>query len=249
MLTCLAAQTYSRVESIIVNDAGEAVDDIVAEFPFARLVNAEVNRGTFFRASQLGLAQVRGEYIAMLPDDDWFYPDHIELLVNAILRTGARVAHSFALLRFSRTSADGSEQTFGFDTLPYSGTVNRSSSLVGTPVAMSQCLLHRDVFDPADVGWPRLEVAAEGGAGREYFMRIMQRHQLVAVDRYTCEFRDHAGNAGKVYNWAEAMEYVYRELQPLAGRPITDSLREQSIAALRTVPIGENTNKPTIRFA
>lgn len=248
MLTCLAAQTYPNIESIIVNDAGESVDDIVAEFPFARLINADANRGTFFRAARLGLAEARGAYIAMLPDDDWFYPDHVQLLMQAMLRTGARVAHSFALLRFLTVATDGSEQTVGFNPLPYSATVNPTAALLGTPVAISQCLLHRDILAASDVGWPHLEVAAEGGSDQEYFMRIVQRHQLVAVDRYTCEFRDHPGNAGRTYNWAEAMEYVYRELQPVPGRPITEALREQRLAAMRSTPLGQNVNQPAIRI-
>ncbi len=37
MLGCIAAQTYPNIESIVVNDGGEPVDDIVAMFPFARL--------------------------------------------------------------------------------------------------------------------------------------------------------------------------------------------------------------------
>jgi Glycosyl transferase family 2 len=248
MLTCVAAQTYPNVESLIVNDAGEPVEDIVAEFPFARLINAEVNQGTFFRAARLGLPHVRGDFVAMLPDDDWFYPDHIELMMAAILRTGAAIAHSFALLRFLEHDAQGHERTYGFNTLPYAATVNPTSSLVGTPVAMSQCLQRRDTYDAADVGWPLLGVAAEAGSDQEYFMRILKRHQLVAVDRYTCEFRDHAGNSGKTYNWADAMDYIYREEQPLSGRPITESLRETTLGLLRKIPVGENTNKPNIVY-
>jgi hypothetical protein len=245
MLTCLAAQTYPNLEAIIINDAGEPVDDIVAGFPFARLVNAETNCGTFFSASRLGFAVARGEYIAMLPDDDWFYPDHIERLMGAILRSGAAVAHSFGLLRFLRRHADGTEYTYGVNPLPYSATTSPTPALLGTPIAMHQCLLRRDTFAPGDVGWPLLEAA---GGDQEYHMRLLERHALAAVDRFTCEFRDHPGNSGKGYDWADAMTEVYETFQPATGRSHTQALRRDAIAQIRAVPFGTNVNEPAIVF-
>jgi hypothetical protein len=44
------------------------------------------------------------------------------------------------------------------------------------------------------------------------------------------------------------MDYIYREAQPLSGRPITASLRENALGSLRTIPVGENTNKPNIVY-
>jgi glycosyltransferase involved in cell wall biosynthesis len=245
MLTCLAAQTYPNIESLIVNDAGEPVEDIVAEFPFARLINAPVNGGTYFRTARLGLREARGEYLAMLPDDDWFYPDHIERLMIAILRTGATVAHSFAVMRFLRTEPDGTEVTFGINPQSYASSVTPTIALQGTPIALPQCIQRRDTFDPDDVGWPLTDAV---GSDQEYHMRLLKRHQLVAVDRFTSEFRDHAANSGKAHNWAEAMRYIYDEVQPVRAGSITALYREQALERLRAVRPGENVAEPVIRF-
>jgi hypothetical protein len=245
MLQCLAAQTYPNIESIVVNDAGEPVDDIVAEFPFARLIEAEVNGGEFFRTAQLGLAHARGAYIGMLPDDDRFYPDHIERLMAAILHSGAPIAHSFGLMRFLRPAPGGGEETWAINPLAYSNSVTPTPALVGSQVPLHQTLQRRDTFEPDDVGWPILGAA---GSDQEYHMRLTQRHQWVAVDHFTCEFRDHPGNTGKVHNWADAMRYIYEVVQPATGRQWTAAFRRKALDALAAVPAGESANRPLVIF-
>ena len=87
MLGCLAAQTYPNIESVIVNDGGVAITDIVAEFSFARLIDLPENVGAF-AAQEIGYRDCRGTFLTILPDDDWFYPDHVDRLMTAIFRSG-----------------------------------------------------------------------------------------------------------------------------------------------------------------
>jgi hypothetical protein len=159
-----------------------------------------------------------------------------------ILRSGAAVAHGFAVLRFLR-DVNGTEQTYALNTTAYSSTVNPTAALLGTPVAMHQCLQRRDTFAVDDAGWPLLDAV---GGDQEYHMRLLERYQLVAVDRFTCEFRDHAGNLGKTNSWAEAMEYIYETVRPEPDRPVTARLRRQKVEYLRTVPVGRITYVPNI---
>ncbi len=243
MLTCVAVQTYPRIESVVVNDAGESVDDIVAAFPFARVVNLEQNRGTL-GAAEAGLAAARGEYIGLLPDDDWIYPDHIERLMYAILRSGAALAHSHSLIRFLERLPDGTERTAGFNGIAYAGTVTPTAALIATAVPGHTCLQRRDTFDPADVGWYQTDSIV---ADQEYHMRLIERHQLVRVPSFTCEFRDHAGNTGKNHDWAEASRLMY-EGHPVPGRPVIEAIRVRTLEGLRSAVPGANVNEPTVRL-
>ena len=79
-------------------------------------------------------------------------------------------------------------------------------------------------------------------------MRLVERHQLVVVDRFTCEFRDHPGGGGKTNSWADAMEYIYETAQPVHGRPATKAKRDEMIASLRLVPVGSVVYKPAVLF-
>jgi hypothetical protein len=243
MLTCLANQTYPNIESIVVNDAGVDVADIVADFPFARLITLPTNRGSF-GAAEAGVAIARGDYIGLLPDDDAYYPNHIALLVSALHRSGAAVAHGSAIVRYLRPGPDGTVETYGFNTANYSTTVNPTWAQIGTPVAAHQCLQARATFAPEDIGWYLNDQPA---ADQEYHMRLVERYQLAFVQTFTCEFRDHPRNTGKNFNWADIVEAIYR-LNPLPDRPIVEAQRRATIEKLRSVPVGQNVHEPTIRF-
>ena len=243
MLESIAAQSYPRIESVIVNDGGEPVDDIVAKFPFARCITAETNAGAL-NACKIGLDAARGDYIGLLPDDDWLFPDHVERIMAAILRSGAAWGHSLSLLRFLKRDAAGQLETYGFNASIYAQTVTPMRAQVGTPIAGHQCLQRRDTFDLADVGW-YLNVV---GTDQEYHMRLLERYSPVMIDQHTCEFRDHPTNTGRTFNWAEAMREVYEEIRPLPDRPHVTELRRQALEQLRNVPPGQNVHKPSITF-
>ena len=242
MLTSIAAQTYPNIESVVVNDAGSPVEHIVAEFPFARLFNAETNGGTL-SAMERALHESRGTYIGLLPDDDWLYPDHVQRLMTAILKTNSPVAHGNALLRFLGSDERGNAVTTGFNARSYSETVNPISALVGTPVAHHQVLQRRDTYDPADLGWFLKDTIV---ADQEYHMRLTDKYQLVWVDSFTCEFRDHPDNAGKKHDWATSNEYIYNHVQPRPDRPFVEAIRKLALETMRQTPMGENANKPTL---
>lgn len=244
MLGCIAAQSYPRIESIVVNDAGEPVDDIVAEFPFSRVIDAPTNGGTL-AAAKLGLDAARGEYIGLLPDDDWIYPDHVERIMAAILRSGATWGHGLSMLRFLKRMPDGSMQTYGFNGSAYAATVESMTAQIGTPIAGHQCLQRKDTFDPADVGWYMTDSIV---ADQEYHMRLLDRYSPVMVERHTCEFRDHPANTGRTHNWAEAMRQIYENVRPLLHRPQVMHLRNRTLKGLRDVPVGQNVNKPTFEW-
>jgi hypothetical protein len=79
-------------------------------------------------------------------------------------------------------------------------------------------------------------------------MRLVDAYQFAGIDRFTSEFRDHATQGGKAYNWGDAMEEIYERIRPVPDRPITQAYRKQSVARLRETPLGQNVNMPLIRF-
>ena len=91
-LDSIESQEYRRIEAVVVNDGGRDITELVAQFSRAWLVIHEKNLG-LPAARNTGIRAATGEYIAYLDDDDWFYPDHIEILVMA-LRNGDRAAYT-----------------------------------------------------------------------------------------------------------------------------------------------------------
>jgi glycosyltransferase involved in cell wall biosynthesis len=223
MLSCIAAQTYPNIESVVVNDGGEAVDDIVAAFPFARLIDKRPNAGTA-RAQLTGWENARGEYIGLLPDDDWLYPDHIERLMNAMFRSGARIAHSSALLRYLER-LEGGWKTTGFNASIFSQTLIPSDTLISAAIGGHQALVHRSIYE--DVGWYLLDSDI---SDNEMHIRITQRYFYAFDDHVTAEFRDHAAGQGRVCDFPAAMRQIYTEVHPVKDRPYIEQFRESSIA-------------------
>ena len=102
-LESIGDQAYSNFEAVVVNDFGNDVSTVVAEFPFAKLVNHERNLG-LPAARNTGISHSDGYYIGYLDDDDWLYPDHSVVLLGALLG-GYRAGYSDAAVQFNNGSA------------------------------------------------------------------------------------------------------------------------------------------------
>jgi len=231
-LQCLAAQTYPNVQAVVVNDAGAPVDDIVARYPFARLRNLEKNSGAV-EAFIAGVELVSNGYVAILPDDDWLYPDHVELLVTAMERTGAAVAHANTLIRYVRRSSTGAFETIGYNAGIFIETATPTEAMVATPIGGHALMLRMSVF--ADVGGWRADCIL---ADQEIQMRVAQCHTFAYVDQVTAEWRIHGENfSGKVDSIAEQRR-VFEELHPAPGRPIIAAMRTATLDRMLARPPG-----------
>ena len=78
-------QTYPNFEIILVRDGGTPVGDIAGEFGDERLIfiDRDQNRGLGYSFNE-AFARAKGEYVTYLGDDDIYYPNHIDVLVDAL---------------------------------------------------------------------------------------------------------------------------------------------------------------------
>ncbi len=242
MLSCLAAQTYPNIEAVVVNDGGEAVDDIVAEFPFARLIDQRSNAGAL-RATLVGWETASGEYIGLLPDDDWLYPDHVERLMNALLRSGAAIAHGAGLLRYLERLESGAWISVGFNASVFCQTLAESDALVSSTIGGHQMLAHRSVYE--NLGWYDLDSDI---SDNEMHARMTKRYSYAFSDHVTAEFRDHPGGQGRRCDFPAAMRHMYTELHPVKDRPTLDAIREWTIANVARREPGASAFAASIRI-
>ncbi len=97
-LTSCANQTYDNLEVVVIEDGPERSRAVVEAFRGRLDVRYQatgepVGRA---RAGNAALAQARGEWLNFLDDDDLFFADHVEVLVDAALRSGAAGAYALA---------------------------------------------------------------------------------------------------------------------------------------------------------
>jgi glycosyltransferase involved in cell wall biosynthesis len=97
-LASIAAQTYSPIEIIVVNDAGVDVEGVVSRFGLKQRIvclKHAINKG-LPAARNTGLKAASGDYVAYLDDDDVYYPDHIHTLVSFLLDSDYKIAYTDA---------------------------------------------------------------------------------------------------------------------------------------------------------
>ena len=97
-LTTCAHQTHPRLEVVVVEDGPAASAAVVDEFASrmrVRYIALGERRGRA-RAGNVALQAARGEWLNFLDDDDVLFADHVEVLLDAALRAGARGAYGFA---------------------------------------------------------------------------------------------------------------------------------------------------------
>jgi glycosyltransferase involved in cell wall biosynthesis len=85
LLESLSRQTYRNLEILIVNDAGEPVDEVVSRYndlPITILNQSENRRHVHARNRALEAAS--GEYILLCDDDDLLLPSHIERMAEEL---------------------------------------------------------------------------------------------------------------------------------------------------------------------
>lgn len=95
-LDSLLAQTYTNIELVLVDVAGDGLKQVdFTGIPF--LIRIASNASPLSRASaaNLGLSESTGVYCLFLDDDDWLYPDHLDKLVNcALLNPSVKAVHT-----------------------------------------------------------------------------------------------------------------------------------------------------------
>ena len=83
----IAAQTYQAIHLVVVEDGGQTaqaqLDDIKASGRFQEVTYEPLPKSGRCMAGNAALAAAKGELVCFLDDDDLFYADHLEVLVNA----------------------------------------------------------------------------------------------------------------------------------------------------------------------
>lgn len=126
------AQTFRDFELIVVDDAsGDHTESVVASFDDTRIkyVRHDVNKGGP-AARNTGIGMAKGEYIALLDDDDEWHATKLEKQVNAFKETANEVSFVYS----------------GFEILDEKGEV------VGTTLPEHRGYLHMNLLQRNMIG-------------------------------------------------------------------------------------------------
>ncbi len=143
-------QTESDFELLIVGDGcTDKTAEVVASFDDKRIRWYDLPKAPYFGYANrnIALRDAKGDLIAFAAHDDLLFPDHLELLANAIDETGADWIYSRPLW----VSTDGI-------IVPYCTNLNNADELdrflnVGNTIPAS-CVMHRSTCFDRSGYWP-----------------------------------------------------------------------------------------------
>ncbi len=244
-LGSIASQIYRDVEAVVVNDAGEPVDEIVARFPFARLVVNEKNLGTTPSAN-VGLRAARGTYVGLLDDDDMLFPDHVARLVDAMERTRGAAANAHAITCYLELTPFSDYAVYGYR-VALARHIDRSDIYVRDPIAPMSMLMRRSVLE--DLGG--FDESVDFAEDWELWIRIAEHYDVQYVPYVTGIYSVRTDATNTVVTLAARFGSAFTrivELHPLVERPQIDAMRQQMIDQHRGVDMTPRWGTPAIRF-
>lgn len=185
-LESLLTQTFRNFETLVVNDGGEDVSGVVAEFREKGLdvaLKPQPEQRGQSAGRNLGIRCARGRWIAYLDDDDLYHPDHLETLVETLVRTGAMVAYTDST-RVVEEEVDGEWVALSRE-LAMSHDFDRDHFLRDNITPVINVMHERSCWEicgPHDETLPVLE-------DWDYWIRLSRNWDFVHIPKVTAEVR------------------------------------------------------------
>ncbi|GLQ53672.1 glycosyltransferase family 2 protein [Devosia nitrariae] len=195
-LRSAAAQTYSPIEIIVIDDGStDTTRDIALRFAEAdaRVKVINVANGGVARARNIGIERSRGDYVAFLDADDLWHPTKIALQV-ATLEAADDPSWAACYTLFRSIDTDDFTQRPGpsryrsgyiLAQLLFAKFVGNGSSLL----VRRSAALAVGGFDPsyADAG-------IGGSEDLDFELRLAARYRIAAVPQFLVGYRRYVGN-------------------------------------------------------
>lgn len=180
-LDSVAAQTYRHIEVILVDVEGHGAlmpEPWCGQFPLRTAsTGAHLGRGA---AANVGIMAATGHYVVFLDDDDWFLPDHVACLVNALQRSDtSRIAYSGIECR--RQTETGDWEIVHVFNEPHDAT----RLLIENYLPIHAVLFERSLVD-ADT---RFDETLNVYEDWDFWVQLSTRSNFVHVDRITAVYR------------------------------------------------------------
>lgn len=195
-LESVAAQTWKNVEAIVVNDGGEDVrpiiDDFRAKFHVVYLnFDADEKPGRCIAATK-GIEASSGSWIAYLDDDDVFYPDHVETVMRAAMKSGAACLYTDGMMAEETLLPDGGYAVKRLIPGP-SEEFSRALFYTNAYIHLSTFVHQRSVFEKHGGFDPELPVLED----LDLYFRYSQDHAFEHIKKVTTQYhiRDDDTNA------------------------------------------------------
>lgn len=204
-LASVAAQTYGPIELVIVEDGSGTAADTAARWRdsgrFTGVQFRPLDKVGRCLAGNAAMEAATGEYLCFLDDDDLFYADHLEVLVDA-LRARPDLGGVYGLAYEVRTEVISAEPWVYKDmahNLMYRQPFSRGLMWHHNYLPIQTVLFRRSLYEQ----YGGLDAELDNLEDWNLWVRYTLRHDFAMVDRVTSLYRvparpDHAGQRQQV---------------------------------------------------
>jgi GT2 family glycosyltransferase/SAM-dependent methyltransferase/tetratricopeptide (TPR) repeat protein len=217
-LQSVLAQTFQDFEIIVVNDGDTEVSQVIDALPHGgRITYVKHAHNKGLAASRnTGVRLARGTYLAYLDDDDRYYPDHLEVLVQALKQGAFKAAYTDAFRAIE--VYDGHQRRVSQRDLPYSYDFNPARLLV-TNYFPVLCMMHeRACLD--DIGL--FDETLFAHEDWDLWIRMATKYPFLHLKRTTAEFSwrtdGSSMTSGTKETYLRTTEIIYRKYRAHAER-------------------------------
>ncbi len=175
---------YKLDKIIVVND-GEmefSLEEYKDSLPIEIL---KCGKGRSF-AANLGIKQLKTDFVAFLDDDDLFYPHHFNTLSKAIYESKGSLVYSDALSSIYEYNSVGGNYELKDKVISYSMDFDRDLLLYDNYIPLITILFERKLFDTYGYFNENLDIFEDW----ELLIRFSRKTFFYHIKEITCEYRN-----------------------------------------------------------
>ncbi len=231
-LNSITRQTFDDFEVIVVNDCGCDVSEMVnsLEDQRIRLIDHPENRGVS-AARNTALDAAGGKFVAFLDDDDRWYENHLEVLLQAINAREERVVYSDCM-ELVQEEVAGKLETVTSEKM-HTHDFHQATLLLHN-LAPPQCfLVERSLLQDG----VRFDETLPTHEDWYFFLQLSRLTPFYHVATVTGEHREQRGKdslSKNLQSMLETLSEIYRRTHPLVEQqPAILRMRQQVKAHLQ----------------
>lgn len=183
-LNSALTQMLKDIEVIVINDGGVDIKSIIDGFNDSRVRYFSLDKHLgVSRARNIGIMNAKGKYISYLDDDDFFFPNHLAILVSFLEQNPEIDLVYSDAIRLHQIKIGNTYYTHKLD-FPYSQEFDRVKILFGNFIPID-CIVHRkSIFNKIGLFDETLEALEDW----DFLIRTSRLFSIKHLNVVTCAF-------------------------------------------------------------
>jgi len=196
-LDSLINQSFIDFEVIVINNGELKISDLVEKYKGkvdVKLYESDI-RGNVSHAKNIGVKNSLGKYIAYLDDDDWYHPEHLEILYSYLINTDSLFVYSDAIVELQQKVDNNYVTVKKF--IEYSKDFDRNLLLIKDYIFTPCVMHHRRCFEVAGYFDEQLSTDED----MDMWIRMSRIYQFKHIKKVTCSVRRTSDSGSLTKDW------------------------------------------------